>query len=69
MLRESRAHVLCVLALNDSGTASFDRDLARRVANLDIPTFASTPDRLVDAVERALRGDVQGDSSDGAHHV
>jgi uncharacterized protein with von Willebrand factor type A (vWA) domain len=59
-LRESRAHVLCVLALNDSGTASFDRDMARKVANLDIPTFAATPNKLVDAVERALRGDASG---------
>jgi len=56
-LKESRAHVLCVLALNDGGTASFDRDLAREVAGLDIPTFAATPNRLVDAVEMALRGE------------
>src|SRR5205085_10455312 len=59
-LRESRTHVLCVLALNDSGTASFDRDMARKVASLGIPTFAATPKRLVDAVERALRGEVIG---------
>jgi Mg-chelatase subunit ChlD len=59
-LRESRVNVLCMLALNDSGTASFDRDLARKVANLDIPTFAATPNTLVDAVERALRGDASG---------
>ena len=39
-LRESRVNVLCVLALNDSGTASFDGISARKVANLDIPTFA-----------------------------
>ena len=50
--------VLCVLALNDAGKASFDRDLARKVAGLDIPTFAATPNRLVEAVERALRGDL-----------
>jgi len=56
-LKESRAHVLCVLALNDGGTASFDRDLAREVAGLDIPTFAATPNRRVDAVEMALRGE------------
>jgi Mg-chelatase subunit ChlD len=59
-LRESRVSVLCMLALNDSGTASFDRDLARKVANLDIPTFAATPNKLVDAVERALKGDASG---------
>lgn len=59
-LKEARANVLCVLALNDKGTASFDPDLARKVAALDIPTFASTPGKLVDAVERALRGDHAG---------
>jgi Mg-chelatase subunit ChlD len=61
VLKENRTHVLCVLALNDGGTASFDRDLARKVANLDIPTFAATPNKLVHAVERALRGDPTGD--------
>jgi hypothetical protein len=45
---------LCVLALNDSGRASFDRDVARKVAALGIPTFAATPDKLVEAVEQAL---------------
>jgi len=57
-LKESRVNVLCVLALNDAGRASFDPDMARKVANLDIPTFAATPNRLVDAVEHALRGDL-----------
>jgi hypothetical protein len=56
-LRESRVRVLCVLALNDGGVASFDQTLARDVAALDIPTFAATPNRLVEAVERALKGD------------
>ena len=59
-LKEARANVLCVLALNDKGTASFDPDMARKVAALDIPTFAATPSKLVDAVERALRGDHAG---------
>jgi hypothetical protein len=56
-LREARTQVLCVLALNDAGKASFDRDMARKVATLDIPTFACTPNKLVEAVERALKGD------------
>jgi hypothetical protein len=59
-LKENRVHVLCVLALNDGGTASYDRDLARKVASLDIPAFAATPNTLVEAVERALRGDPGG---------
>jgi hypothetical protein len=59
-LKENKTNVICVLALNDKGTASFDADMARKVANLDIPTFAATPNKLVDAVERALRGDLTG---------
>ena len=56
VLKESQVNALCVLALNDAGKASFDRDLARKVAGLDIPTFAATPSLLVEAVEQALRG-------------
>jgi len=56
-LVESRARVLCVLALTDSGRASFDRQRARQVAALGVPTFAATPKRLVEAVEQALRGE------------
>lgn len=55
-LKESRAKVLCVLALNDAGKASYNKELARKVSSLDIPTFAATPDRLVEAVERSLKG-------------
>jgi Mg-chelatase subunit ChlD len=54
-LKESQVKVLCLLALNDSGRASYNGDLARHVAALDIPTFAATPNRLVEAVEQALR--------------
>ena len=62
-LRESQVRVLCILALNDAGRASFDEALARKVAALDIPTFAATPDRLVQAVERVLRGEDAVDRS------
>jgi Mg-chelatase subunit ChlD len=55
-LRESRVTILCVLALNDGGVASFNQELARDVAALGIPTFAATPNRLVEAVERAVKG-------------
>jgi hypothetical protein len=56
-LKASRVQVLCVLALNDVGKGSFDKDLARKVAALDVPAFAATPNRLVEAVERALKGE------------
>jgi hypothetical protein len=56
-IKESRARVMCILALNDAGRATYDRDAARKVAALGIPTFAATPGKLVEAVERALQGD------------
>jgi hypothetical protein len=60
-LKASRVQVLCVLALNDAGRGSFDRDLARKIGALDIPAFAATPNRLVEAVERALKGETASD--------
>lgn len=48
--------VICLLALSDSGTPSFDDRLARRLAGLGIPCFACTPQRLPDLLEGALRG-------------
>jgi hypothetical protein len=62
-LRESRVQLMCVLALNDKGMASYDKDVARKVAALDIPTFAATPSKLVTAVERALSGGRVDDSA------
>jgi hypothetical protein len=53
-------NVLSMLALNDAGVASFDRELARQVRALDIPTFAATPGRLAETVELALRNDPGG---------
>jgi Mg-chelatase subunit ChlD len=57
-LKESHVKAMCVLALNDAGRASYDHDLARQVAALDIPAFAATPNKLVDAVERAIKGEL-----------
>jgi uncharacterized protein with von Willebrand factor type A (vWA) domain len=57
-MQESKVKTLCVLALNDSGKASYDQQMARHVAGLGIPTFAATPDKLVHAVEIALKGGV-----------
>lgn len=48
--------VMCLLALNDSGTPCFDEQLARKLAALGIPCFACTPQRLPELLEGALRG-------------
>lgn len=55
-LRESKVHVLCLLALEEEGRPAYNKDLARQVAALDIPTFAATPNRLLEVMERILGG-------------
>ncbi|CUU04908.1 MAG: VWA domain-containing protein [Armatimonadetes bacterium] len=54
-LKESKVHVLCLLALEE-GKPAYDRTLARQVAALDIPTFASTPRKLLQVMETILKG-------------
>lgn len=54
-LVESRVRTFCVLALTDDARASYDADLAREVAALGVPTFAATPQSLVDLLGGALR--------------
>jgi hypothetical protein len=55
-LVESKVHALCLLALDDTGRASYDHDLAQRVANLGIPAFACTPNKLIGIMENILQG-------------
>ncbi|MCX7924684.1 MAG: VWA domain-containing protein [Fimbriimonadales bacterium] len=54
-LRESKTQVLCLLALEE-GRPTYNKPLARQVAALDIPTFAATPDKLLDVMEQILKG-------------
>lgn len=54
-LKESKVHVLCLLALEE-GKPVYDCTLARRVAALDIPTFAATPRKLLQVMETLLKG-------------
>ncbi|MCE9671800.1 VWA domain-containing protein [Myxococcus stipitatus] len=54
-LVESHAKVLCLLALSDSGTPSYDQGLARELTALGIPCFGCTPRKLVEVVERVMR--------------
>jgi len=46
----------CLLALSDSGPPAFDEGLARKLAQLGIPCFGCTPQRLPELVEAALKG-------------
>ncbi|EMI55259.1 von Willebrand factor type A domain protein [Rhodopirellula sallentina SM41] len=53
----SGVRVLCLLALSDLGVPSYDAGLAKKLADLGIPCFGCTPDRMPDLVAGALRGD------------
>lgn len=56
-LRESGVTVVCLLALDDSGTPAYDRELAGILAQLDIPAFACTPDAFPELMQHAIAGD------------
>ena len=52
----SGVRAMCLLALNDNGTPSYDEQLAKKLASLGIPCFACTPRRFPQLLEGALRG-------------
>jgi uncharacterized protein with von Willebrand factor type A (vWA) domain len=54
-LKESQVKVLCILALGDGGRPSYNAQIAEVLEAMGIPTFASTPELLVDAVERLMK--------------
>ncbi len=55
-LHESKVKLICLLALTDAGKPSYNHNAAKRLANLGIPAFACTPNRLVGLVEAILQG-------------
>jgi hypothetical protein len=56
-MRESGVTVLVLLALSDRGVPSYDEALAKKIANLGIPSFGCTPSKLPELMGGALRGD------------
>ncbi|MEM7798520.1 MAG: VWA domain-containing protein [Chloroflexota bacterium] len=52
--------VVVLLALNDSGTPRFNRDLANQLVPIGIPSFACTPDHFPELMSAILNGrDIQ----------
>jgi Mg-chelatase subunit ChlD len=54
-LVDSRAKVMCLLALSDGGKPTYDHGMAEQLTALGIPCFGCTPKKLVDVVERVMR--------------
>ena len=53
-LAGSGVQMIALLALNDDGAPSYDHQVAEVFANLDIPSFACTPDLFPDMMAAAL---------------
>lgn len=48
---------ICLLALSDEGAPSYDQNVAKTLAEYDIPVFACTPDRFPDLMAKAIKGE------------
>ena len=55
-MKASGVTVIVLLAIADGGRPYYDEQTAQRIANMDIPCFACTPDKLPLLLERALKG-------------
>ena len=54
-LVESGVQVICLLALNDDGSPSFDQENANKFTALGVPVFACTPDMFPDLMASAIQ--------------
>ena len=54
-LKKSGVQVICLLALSDEGTPSYDKEVAARLSALDIPVFTCTPDKFPDLMAKAIK--------------
>ncbi|RKN75959.1 VWA domain-containing protein [Paenibacillus ginsengarvi] len=55
-MKQAGVQVLCLLALSDEGTPSYDDTVASKLSGFGIPCFGCTPDKLPELVEGALKG-------------
>ncbi len=53
-LVDSGVQVICLLALNDDGSPSYDSNIAKELSEKEIPVFACTPDLFPDLMAAAI---------------
>lgn len=59
-LKASGVNFITLLALNDQGAPSYDKEIAAKLASLNIPSFACTPDQFPELMATAIEGkDIQ----------
>ena len=54
-IKASGVNFITLLALNDEGAPSYDKDIASKMAALDIPSFACTPDQFPNLMAAAIQ--------------
>lgn len=54
-MKDSGVTVLVLLALTDSGTPSYDKELGKEISKRGVACFAATPDRLPELVAAAIQ--------------
>jgi VWA domain containing CoxE-like protein len=52
---ESGVSVICLLALSDDGSPSYDQENAKKFSTLGVPVFACTPDMFPDMMAAAIQ--------------
>lgn len=55
-MRASGVTVVCLLALADGGKPYYDAQMAQKLSKLGIPSFACSPQKLPELLERVLKG-------------
>ncbi|WP_240418307.1 VWA domain-containing protein [Paenibacillus periandrae] len=55
-LQQAGVKTICLLALSDEGTPSYDETVAKKLSQFGIPCFGCSPDRLPELIEGALKG-------------
>jgi Mg-chelatase subunit ChlD len=54
-IKQSGVNFITLLALNDEGKPSYDKNIASKLSAMDIPAFACTPDRFADLMASAIQ--------------
>lgn len=54
-IKSSGVTLICLLALSDSGEPYYDKQMAQRLSNLGIPSFACSPQMLPELLSRAFK--------------
>ncbi len=54
-IRQSGVNFIALLALSDEGRPSFDKGVASKLAAMDIPAFACTPDKFPELIAAAIQ--------------